>query len=198
MSAKKGKAQKRQKTNQTVSNNETPDPLTKKQIDQFEFCLKNVVKFAIFSYKLEDKREQSLVNQSGQMLTAISVVSAAILMAIPILIEYKRFSQREILISAGIALAFLLLSMALALASRWRFKYVTMMTGEELLQEINKDAKNHQYQFQYDSQWINQLDAIQKSKKKNNDLKCTLIRYSMLAFFFAVASLIICSFKIAF
>ena len=198
MSAKKGKAQKRQKVNQSALNNETPVPPTKEQIEQIERRLKNVVKFAKFSYKLEEEREQSIVNQSGQMRTAFSVASVAILMAVPILIDHTSFSQRKILISSGITLAFLLLSMALALVSRWRFKYVTMMTGEELLQKINKDSENHQYQFQYDSQWINQLNEIQNSKKKNNDLRCKLIRCSMIAFFFAVASLILCSFIIAF
>ena len=198
MSAKKGKTQKRQKANQIASNKEPPVPLTKEQIDRSDFCLKNVVKFAKFSFKLEEKREQSVINQSGQMLTALSVASATILMAVPILIEHTSISKLEILISAGIVLALLLTSMTLAVLAQWRFKYVTMKTGEELLQEINKDAENHQHQHQYDSQWINQLNEIQNSKKKNNDLRCKLIIASMGAFFLAVASLILCSFIIAF
>lgn len=195
MSAKKGKVQKPQRTNQTVSNDDTPDPQSKKQI---KLRMKNVVNFAKFSFELEEKREQSLVNQSGQMLTAFSVVSAAILMAVPILIDYTSVSKRIILISAGITLAPMLLSMALALLSRWRFSYVTMITGQELLQKIEANANNHVYQYQYDYQWLDQLANIQNSKKKNNDIRGILIYASMIVFFYAVASLVTCSVIIAF
>lgn len=195
MSAKKGKAQKRQKINQTVSNKETPDPQSKKQIT---LRLKNVVDFAKFSFELEEKREQGLVNQSGQMLTAFSVVSAAILMAVQILIDCEIVSKRIILISAGVTLAPMFLSMALALLSRWRFSYVTMITGQELLQKIEANANNHVYQYQYDYQWLDQLANIQNSKKKNNDIRGILIYASMTVFFYAVASLVTCSVIIAF
>ena len=195
MSAKKGKAQKRQKINQTVSNKETPDPQSKKQIT---LRLKNVVDFAKFSFELEEKREQGLVNQSGQMLTAFSVVSAAILMAVQILIDCEIVSKRIILISAGVTLAPMFLSMALALLSRWRFSYVTMITGQELLQKIEANANNHVYQYQYDYQWLDQLANIQNSKKKNNDIRGILIYASMIVFFYAVASLVTCSVIIAF
>ena len=195
MSVKKGKAQKRQKTNQTVSNKETPDPQSKKQIT---LRLKNVVDFAKFSFELEEKREQGLVNQSGQMLTAFSVVSAAILMAVQILIDCEIVSKRIILISAGVTLAPMFLSMALALLSRWRFSYVTMITGQELLQKIEANANNHVYQYQYDYQWLDQLANIQNSKKKNNDIRGILIYASMIVFFYAVASLVTCSVIIAF
>lgn len=192
---KKRKAQKRQVANQTASNNQTPDPQSKKQIT---LRLKNVVDFAKFSFELEEKREQSLINQSGQMLTAFSVVSAAILMAVPILIDCTSVSDRIILISAGVTLAPMLLSMALALLSRWRFSYVTMVTGQELLQKIEANANNHVFQYQYDYQWLDQLANIQKSKKKNNDIRGILIYASMIVFFYAVASLVTCSVIIAF
>ena len=198
MSTKKRKAQKPQMTNQTASKKETPVPLTKGQIEQSDFCLRNVVKFAKFSYKLEEKREQSIINQSGHMLMALSIVSATISMAIPILIEHTCISVHRILISAGIILVLLLTSMALAVMAQWRFKYDTMLTGEELLQKIHKDIENHQHRFQYDFQWIDQLNAIQISKKKNNDRRCKLLIASMRAFFWAVASLIICSLIIVF
>ena len=84
MSTKKGKAQKRQKTNQTIQNDETFETQAE---EQFALRMGNVKDFAKFSYELEEKREQSIVNQTGQMLTAFSVTSATILMAVPILIE---------------------------------------------------------------------------------------------------------------
>lgn len=189
MSAKKRKALKPQKTNQTVANDETPDPQSEEQIS---LRLENVVDFAKFSYELEEKREQSVVHQSGQILTALSIVSATISMAIPILIEHTCISVHRILISAGIILVLLLTSMALAVMAQWRFKYDTMLTGEELLQRIEADAKNHACQSHYDFQWINQLEEIQNSKKKINDRRCHLICFSMATFFVAVLGLIVC------
>ena len=83
--------------------------------------------------------------------------------------------------------------MVFAMVSQWRFKYVTMMNGEELLQKIEADKTHHVYQPQYDYQWVNQLTVIQNSKKKNNDKRYILINISMIAFFAAVTALVICT-----
>ena len=175
-------------------NNKMPDPDSR---EQTALRLKNVVEFAQFSYELEDKREQSLITQSGQMLTAFSVTSAALLMAIPILIEHTDINKHMVLTTAVIVLALMIISMVFAMVSQWRFKYVTMMNGEELLQKIEADKTHHVYQPQYDYQWVNQLTVIQNSKKKNNDKRYILINISMIAFFAAVAALGICTIIIA-
>ena len=175
-------------------NNKMPDP---ESIEQTALRLKNIVEFAKFSYELEDKREQSLINQSGQMLTAFSVASAALLMAIPILIEQTGINKHMILTTAGIVLTLMIISMVFAMVSQWRFKYITMMNGEELLQKIEADKSHHLFQPQYDYQWVDQLKAIQDSKKKNNDKRYLLIHASMIVFFAAVATLVICSIIIA-
>ena len=178
----------------SLKNNKMPDP---ESIEQTALRLKNVVEFAKFSYELEDKREQSLINQSGQMLTAFSVTSAALLMAIPVLIEYTDINKHMVLTTAGIVLGLMIISMVLAMISQWRFKYATMMNGEELLQKIEADKTHHVYQSQYDYQWVDQLTVIQNSKKKNNDKRYMLINISMIAFFAAVVVLVICTIIIA-
>ena len=170
--------------------NESQDPDSAEQIT---LRMKNIVEFAKFSFDLEEKREQSLINQSGQMLTAFSVTSAALLMAAPVFLEYTSISRLNILISAGIVLFFMLVSMVLAVIAQWRFEYTTMMNGEELLHKIEEDPDNHVFQAQYDYQWVNQLEEIQDSKKQNNDKRYKLIRASMVMFFVAVFSLIVCS-----
>lgn len=174
---------------------ETPDPESEEQIT---LRLKNIVEFAKFSYELEEKREQSLINQSGHMLTAFSIASAAILMAAPFLLEYTSLSKRMIILTAGIVIVFIVISMVLALISQWRFKYTTMMNGEELLKKVEKDVNNHVFQFQYDYQWLDQLKEIQNSKKENNDKRYKLIHASMVVFFIAVACLFVCPFMITY
>ena len=42
----------------------------KSQEELADLMMDNIVQFGKFSYELEDKREQSLINQSNQMLTA--------------------------------------------------------------------------------------------------------------------------------
>ena len=167
-----------------------PDP---NSIDQTALRTKNIADFARFSFELEEKREQSLISQSGQMLTVFSVVSAALLMAVPILIDYTCVPKNKILIAAGIVLTFLLASMVLAVLSQWRFKYATMLNGEELLQKVEKDINNHIYQSQFDYQWIDQLTDIQTSKKKNNDKRYMLVHASMITFLTAIGLLFACS-----
>lgn len=189
----KGKARIPKESNQTILIDEH-DPQSAEQIS---LRLKNIVEFAKFSYELEEKRERSLINQSGQMLTAFSVVSATLLMGVTILIDHTCIPKNMILKSAGISLALMLISMALAVISQWRFKYVTMMTGEELLQKVEADMNHHVYQSQYDYQWVDQLKEIQVSKKENNDKRYRLIHASMIFFFAAVVSLIMCPLIIA-
>ena len=60
----------------------------KKALEETSLRLKNVVELGKYSFDLEEKREQSLISQSGQILTAISLFSAGILMALPILLTY--------------------------------------------------------------------------------------------------------------
>lgn len=189
----KGKAQIPKESNQTILIDEY-DPQSAEQIS---LRLKNIVEFAKFSYELEEKRERSLINQSGQMLTAFSVVSATLLMGVPLLIDHTYIPKNMILKSAGISLALMLISMVIAVISQWRFKYVTMMTGEELLQKVESDMNHHVYQSQYDYQWVDQLKEIQVSKKENNDKRYRLIHASMIFYFAAVVSLIMCPLIIA-
>lgn len=170
--------------------NEQIDPQSQEQV---HLRTKNMVEFAKFSYELEEKREQSLIEQSSQMLTAFSVASAALLMAVPIILDNISISKRKVLLSAGLVLFFMLISMVLAVISQWRFKYKTMMNGEELLQKVEANAESHIYQAQYDYQWIDQIKEIQESKKKNNDKRYRLIHASMIFFFVATASLLLCS-----
>lgn len=159
--------------------------------DQEELRTRNVVEFAKFSFELEEKREQSLINQSSQMLTAFSVASAALLMTAPIILEHTCVQKNKILLLVGGALTFLLASMILAMVSQWRFKYKTMMNGDEFLKKISANKSCHVYQMHYNYQWIDQLTEIQDSKKKNNDKRRLLISYSMGVFFFAILELLV-------
>ena len=153
--------------------------------------LKNVVEFGRFSFELEEKREQSIIQQSSQMLTAFSIASAAVLMAVPIIIDNTQLRPRTVLIASAVVLAPLLVSMVLAIISQWRFTYSSMCTAEELLNKAEANKENHKFQAQYDYQWVSQLTAIQNSKRKNNDIRANLIRASTVCFLASVGMLLL-------
>ena len=166
----------------------TPDPDT---FDQFLLRTENARDFAKFSFEQEEKREQSLLSQSGRMLTALSVLSAALTVFVRILLENTDGLKFKILLSAGLVLLLLLGSMVLAVISQWRFKYLTMLNGKEFFKKIEEDKRRHVYQSQYNYQWIDQLSRIQESKKANNDKRFRLIHASMIVFFVAIGILLL-------
>lgn len=169
-----------------------PDPLR----------MKNVCAFAKFSFELEEKRRQSFLEQSGRMFTAFSITSAALLLSVQILLPIFDNLKYEILISAGVVLSFLLGSMVLAGFSQWRYKYMTLKNGKEILDELPRMEEERgiifDSQARFDKLWIEVLGDMQESHKKNNDGRGRLIRWSMFVFLVAIGALILCSFVICF
>ena len=149
----------------------------------------NVLEMGKFSYEQEEKREQSLITQSGQMLTTFSIASAAVLMALPIMLQYTYYPKHAILWAAVLILFPLVASMVLAVIAQWRFGYQTMVDAGTLLDVIEKNPNEYVYQSHYDFQWIEQLKELQKSKMDVNDLRVKLIKASQICFFVAVGIL---------
>lgn len=159
-------------------------------LDNILLLKKNVVEFGKFSFNLEERREQSLITQSGHLLTVISILSAALLMALPILIENTVVPKNHILIATGIVFAPMVFSMILCVIAQWRFGYQTMMNASDLQIRIQADLSSYTSQAQYDHQWVDQLTEIQKSKKKNNDIRVCLIKASICLLLIAVVLMI--------
>lgn len=161
--------------------------------EQDPLCNQNVALYAKFSYELEEKREQSLIKQSSQMLTAFSVTFGALSVAARTLIERAIFPEHKIFLLVGAVLLLLLGSMILAMISQWRYKYITLENGMVILSKLKKERRKFVCQANYDYQWIGMLTRIQESKKKNNDRRYRLIHASMIVFLVAIGSLVICS-----
>ena len=144
-----------------------------------------------FSLELEEKREQSILNQSGQMLTAFSLFSAAILMAVPIVIEHSNIPAHQVMYLAELAFIPLIISLALAIIAQWRFRYQTMLNATEFENCLYRNREEYQERADYDWQWICQLSDVQKSKKANNDKRVLLVKLSMALFLASVGMLVI-------
>lgn len=170
---------------------ETEKWVNRDAVDEVTLRKHNIVELGKFSYDLEEKREQSILAQANQMMTAFSIYSAALLMALPILIDQTAIPHSRLLIASIHLFLPLIISLVLAVLAQWRFSYQTMKTAKEFQKEINANTDKYQYQAQYDEQWINQINAIHISKKKNNNLRVNLIIASMACFMCSACLLLI-------
>ena len=78
--------------------------------------IRNAQELSMLSFESEEKREQSLIDQSSQMLTAFSIISVLLLMIAPVVISYlPNIPISYTLISLMVIIMFLIISMVLAL-----------------------------------------------------------------------------------
>ena len=73
-----------------------------------------IKELSLLKYDAEEKRELNLIQQSSQMQTAFSFMTAAVFMALPICIEYRGvLSLKFFLVSSSIISVFLIASLIL-------------------------------------------------------------------------------------
>ncbi|MDR0307485.1 MAG: hypothetical protein LBI42_11700 [Chitinispirillales bacterium] len=163
-----------------------------KQEKVAELMMKNVVDFGKFSFELEEKREQSLINQSSQMITAFSVFTIALYTLLPVLISCLNISiVPKMLFSVGIISTLLLISLLLALLAQWRYKYSTMQIIDEFYNRVYQEHTNYKTQAQFYILWKDQIQDIHKSKKINNDKRVKLVKWSIYVFLISMGTVIV-------
>ncbi len=168
--------------------------MKKKQTEALDVnkIIKNAQEYAMLSFELEEKREQSLINQSSQMLTAFSIISVALLMLVPILtVSLTKVSGSYILVCLGITLLLLIISMVVALFVQWRYKYNTLPSPMDIFNHCEENMDYFGSEAQRSKSWIETINPIWKAKHKVNDTRVVLITISMITFFCAVASIVI-------
>ena len=167
------------------------------KIEDVDTIIKNAMDLSMLSLEFQDKREQSLIKQSSQLLTAFSFLSAALLMLVPILISnLSGVSDKHILISMGITLSLLILSMVLALLVQWRYKYNTLPSPMAIYLHYESNIGYFKTEAQRCKSWIETINVTWKSKQKINNARVVLIKISMILFLCSIASVFI-SFYVA-
>lgn len=157
----------------------------------YSLALENIVLLGRYSFELEQMRGESIIRQAGEMLTAFSVFSAALLMAVPILIAETCVDKVKLLTWIGIAAIPLVSSLCLTIIAQWRFKYQSMQNAEQFRTAIYKNIKKYQGQDQYDLQWIAQLTSMHESIERNNNRRVFLVKISMLCFLCSILIIIL-------
>ena len=153
----------------------------------------NVLELSKLSYEAEEKREQSLINQSSQMATAFSFISAVILMLFPIITStFSDVPLRGLTILSTTILSLLILSLGLALLVQWRFKYQALPSPQVILDHELKNADDFNTPQQRNKAFVETLNASWESKREVNNRRVRFIKLSMGIFFIALG-IFLCS-----
>ena len=173
-----------------------------KQIEQDQMVVvqyRYIKELAIMKYETEERREQNLVQQSSQMQTAFSFMTAAIFMALPICVEYRGvLSLKFFFVSTSFVSAFLIASLITASLAQWRWK-------TESLPDVNVIKDSIVNSTEWESlcaehiqlaQYVELIGKVQHIKAKINDRRVVLIMMSMICFYLSIVSIVI-SFVVA-
>ena len=78
----------------TDENNSSQQPKDDNYEKDAVALLNHIVELSKFSYDMEEKREQSLIQQTGQMIMSFSIISVAEFMLLPIVLQYIHHLSR--------------------------------------------------------------------------------------------------------
>lgn len=153
----------------------------------------HIKELAILKLESEEKREQSLIQQSSQMQTVFSFMTAAIFMALPICIEHTTLPIKFFLVTISTVVMFLIASLVLASISQWRWKTQTFPDVIDIKNEVINSSDWEIYLKEYNriDQWVNLVSNIQSEKAKLNARRVSFIMASMICFYCSVATVVI-------
>lgn len=159
---------------------------------EIENLLEHIEKLSKYSYELEEDREDSLLQQSGRMLEAFSVYTAAMGILLSVILQYvPALSKKFIFVATGIIGVFLTVSLILTILAQWRYKYVTLPLPKEIYKHVHDNYKPFLSNINQSKHYNELLNEVQERKKKNNDFRVELIKWSMIFFFFGIIAFII-------
>ncbi|MDR0766995.1 MAG: hypothetical protein LBE57_00900 [Methanosarcinales archaeon] len=145
-----------------------------------------IIKMGLFSFELEEKREQSLITQSGYMLTGFSIISVMLLAAVPILIDYMKVPNKIVFLFIGISLIFLIVSLLFAILTQWRYKYDGLKDIKSIYTLMHSESLET-----VDDWWLVNLNEIYKSKYKLNERRAIFIKISTGCFGASILTILI-------
>lgn len=167
----------------------------KKIVAQYRY----IKELAVMKYDAEERREQNLVQQSSQMQTAFSFMTAAVFMALPICIEYRGvLSLKFFLVSTSFVSTFLIASLITASLAQWRWKIESLPDINVIKEAIVNSTEWESLCAEHVqlAQYVELIGKVQDVKAKINDRRVALIMASMVCFYLSIVSIVI-SFVVA-
>ena len=167
--------------NQNLNQDVNPDA------DDSERQMKiEIIKMGKFSFELEEKREQSLIIQSGYMLTGYSIISVILMAVIPILLNYTNLPFKLVFILLGFSLLFLIFSLLFALLSLWRYQY----SGLDDIESVYK-MMIHEPLDTVSDWWLKNINTIRNEKNSLNNKRARYVKWSTFFFGFSIITILI-------
>ena len=153
-----------------------------------------IKELSLMKYDAEEKRKQNLIQQSSQMQTGFSFMTAALFMAIPICIEHRGvLSLTFFLVTASIICAFLIASLILASLAQWRWKTQALPDISVIRDSIINSNEWERLCIKHVqlAQLVDLIHQVQNHKATLNDRRVRLIMASMICFYLSVAAIVI-------
>lgn len=151
-----------------------------------------IQEMSVMRYEDEFRREDSLIRQSSQMQAAFSFLTAAIFMAVPMLLEYRGVIEIDFIFTSIFTITFfILISLVLASFAQYRYKYLTLSSIKYLDRAIKEQYESFKECNTRIQHKIDTLAEIQEKITEINDRRANFIRYS---FFFFQGSIVLIMF----
>lgn len=157
--------------------------------DVLEFMAEN----AKLVYEVEEKRQNSILEQTGRLLVFETLISAAFYTVVPMVLDVwgdEKVPEWFWLLVLGISLL-LILVLILTLVTQWRFEYKGMPNPVKLKEKLNnmRETDNlEKLKSEYKDKYIT---AMSYSLKSKNDVRTYLIKMVVIILL-AMLLLIIC------
>ena len=145
-----------------------------------------IIKMGKFSFEAEEKREQSLILQSGHMLTGFSIISVMLFAIIPILLNYTQISNRIVFFLIGISLLFLIVSLLFSIAALWRYECTVFDNIESVYNLMINDPLNN-----FNVWWLKNLNRACNEKSDLNEKRTNLMKISTISFGVSIFAILI-------
>ena len=149
----------------------------------------HIVRLAELSFRMEADRRESLAAASGRLLTCISVLSIALLTALPVL----TMSQLACLIAIEYAFVFLLAlaSFGFALVAQYRFKYREPLSPQMLANHVMTEKDTFREAEDAATQYAGILEEPYQSIRCLNDRLSKLLRVSTVLLGISIALVLV-------
>ncbi|MDL2261695.1 hypothetical protein LJC08_05650 [Methanimicrococcus sp. OttesenSCG-928-J09] len=154
--------------------------------DQLGQMKAEVIKMGKFSFEMEEKREQSLIVQSGYMLTGFSIISVMLLAAVPILLDYTDFSRELVFIVLGLSLIFLIFSLFFTIGALWRYEHIGLEDVESIYNLMSFESIDAA-----DDWWLKNINEIYSAKNELNTKRSRFMKASIASFGFSILTILI-------
>ena len=151
-------------------------------------CYAYMADFAKIIYENEIRREDSLIQQASHMQTAFSFVIAAVLMLVPVVIDYRGiFSFRFVVMVFSSIVAVLLFSLFAATMAQNRIKREDFPSVSTIKTKVTIEYDKFKTNAQRSKYLLDTYEKMHTSYSKTNDKRRFWVKVSMISFYISLA-----------